>query len=244
MIRFGLIAFLFTGCILDASAQSVTIDRQVIGSAGANYAQGTHSVTSTTGESAIITSSSQNQILTQGFQQPSPKALISFVVVTSNESCLGARNGMATIQDISGCSPPYQIQWSNGTSGITASALSTGSYSVVVSSATCQSEQTFFIGLDQDVDCQLIIYTGITPNGDNNNDYWHIEGIELERYQSNKVTIFNRWGDVVWLGENYDNQNVRWVGEGKKERELPDGTYFYVIEFNDNTLKGYVELTR
>jgi len=244
MIKSALIALVLMGSSLTAFAQSVVISRQVIGSSGAISMQGAYSISATSGEAVTITSSSQNLTLTQGFQQPKLKTTITFTVITTNESCIGARNGMAVVQEISGCSPPYQIQWSNGSIGNTATALTTGTYTVVVSSANCQSEQTIFIGLDEDVDCELIVYTGITPNGDNDNDYWHIEGIDLERYQRNKVSIFNRWGDSVWTGENYDNQNVRWSGEGKKERELPDGTYFYVIEFVDNTLKGYVELTR
>jgi len=244
MTRTLTISFLLLGCAQFVAAQSVFMERQVIGSTGAVYNQGGNSISSTIGESVVNTAQSPATILTQGFQQPAPKNLLVFSINTMPESCIGARNGLATVEQISGCEPPYQVLWSNGNIGLNSSQWSTGNHSVTVSSANCQTTQQFFIGLEEEVDCELVIYSGITPNGDGQNDYWHIDNIHLTRYQQNKVSIFNRWGDVVWSGENYNNLDIRWSGEGRKERELPDGTYFYVIEFQDNTFKGYVELTR
>lgn len=244
MMRLLTISFLLLGCAQFVAAQSVFLERQVIGSTGAIYNQGGISITATSGETVVNTDQSTATILTQGFQQPSPKNLLVFSINTMPESCIGARNGMAGIEQISGCEPPYQVLWSNGNIGLNAAQWSNGNHSVTVSSSTCQVTQQFFIGLAEEVDCELIIYSGITPNGDGQNDYWHIDNIHLSRYSQNKVSIFNRWGDLVWNGENYNNLETRWSGEGKKERELPDGTYFYVIIFQENTYKGYVELTR
>jgi gliding motility-associated-like protein len=244
MMKLFSISLVLMGCVQIVAAQSVFLERQVIGSTGALYNQGGTNISSTTGEVVVNVGESSNKILTQGFQQPAPKNLITFSIITGAETCIGAGNGMATIEQISGCEPPYQVLWSNGNTGLNSTQWSTGNHSVTVSSSTCTATQQFFIDLEEDVDCELVIYSGITPNGDGQNDFWHIDNIHLPRYQQNKVSIFNRWGDLVWSGENYNNIETRWSGEGKKERELPDGTYFYVVEFEDNTVKGYVELTR
>lgn len=244
MMRFLSISLLLLGCAQFVAAQSVFVERQAIGSNGAIYNQGGTSITATAGETVVNTAQTSATILTQGFQQPSTKNLLTFSISTIPESCIGARNGIATINQISGCEPPYQVLWSNGNNELSSSQWSTGNHSVTVSSVNCQATQQFFIGLEEEVDCEVVIYSGITPNGDGQNDYWHIDNIQLPRYSQNKVSIFNRWGDLVWSGENYNNLDTRWSGEGKKERELPDGTYFYIIEFQDNTFKGYVELTR
>ena len=42
---------------------------------------------------------------------------------------------------------------------------------------------------------EVVIYNGITPNGDGRNDGWIIDGIE--EYPDNEVLIFNRWADQL-----------------------------------------------
>jgi gliding motility-associated-like protein len=96
-------------------------------------------------------------------------------------------------------------------------------------------------------DPELLISQGLSPNGDGINDKWIISGIEY--YPVNKVMIFNRWGDQVASYEGYDNQVTVWKGESQRvfnwETELPDGTYFYVIEIGVGTVfKGSVELRK
>lgn len=82
---------------------------------------------------------------------------------------------------------------------------------------------------------QLKIPNIFTPNGDGINDYFEIgygeEGHPINDlsvyFQSNKLTIFNRWGRIVYESNDYKND---WDG-GK----LPDGTYFYVLECKGTT---------
>jgi gliding motility-associated-like protein len=97
-----------------------------------------------------------------------------------------------------------------------------------------------------DIDCteDVIVYTGFSPNGDNVNDFFTIEG--LEDYPNNKVMIFNRWGNIVYDRDGYVNDwDGRWEG-----KDLPDGTYFYILEYTDDAkgetkkLSGYVQIHR
>ena len=47
----------------------------------------------------------------------------------------------------------------------------------------------------------------------------------------------------MWAKENYDNVSVVWDGKAENGDELPDGTYFFVIEMGTKSEKGWVELT-
>ena len=83
----------------------------------------------------------------------------------------------------------------------------------------------------------LTPYNAISLNGDNKNDYFHIEGIE--KYPDNTVRIYNKEGLKVFEVTGYDNKNQSFKGftQGevavKKSLELPVGTYFYFIEHTD-----------
>ena len=96
----------------------------------------------------------------------------------------------------------------------------------------------------------LIIPKGFSPNGDNNDDEWAIRGIES--YPQNSVTVFNRWGNLVFKTKSYNNSGLKlWSGEANQGtraggNKLPDGTYFYVIDLGDGQkpYSGYVVLKR
>ena len=86
---------------------------------------------------------------------------------------------------------------------------------------------------------EVVIYTGFSPNGDGVNDTFRIEG--LERFQTRRLSIFNRWGTLVYFNENYDNT---WTGKWQG-RDLPDGTYFYLLELDGGrVLSGYLQINR
>ncbi|NLR94592.1 Ig-like domain-containing protein [Flammeovirga agarivorans] len=88
----------------------------------------------------------------------------------------------------------------------------------------------------------LTFYSGFSPNGDQLNDAFVIEGIG--GYPDNDITIYNRWGQPVYKGNGYDNT---WNGNNQNNEPLPDGTYYYILkvrtpyEFNYN---GYVVIKR
>ena len=84
------------------------------------------------------------------------------------------------------------------------------------------------------VDDCLTVYNEISPNGDGQNDYLVISC--LEDYPNTSIQIFNRYGALVYRNNNYANDfngiaNVSGTFDGK---ELPSGTYFYILEFSDN----------
>lgn len=92
----------------------------------------------------------------------------------------------------------------------------------------------------------IAVYNALSPNGDNFNDSFQIRYIDvLEETKSNRVTIFNRWGDEVFKIEDYDNTTRVFKGLTNNGHELPSGTYFYKIEFKGHSAKsGYLTLKK
>ncbi|MFY7937746.1 MAG: gliding motility-associated C-terminal domain-containing protein, partial [Flavobacterium sp.] len=64
-----------------------------------------------------------------------------------------------------------------------------------------------------------------------------------EQMNVKNLGIFNRFGTKVYSKSGYTNE---WIGQSNDNNELPDGTYFYVIEFNDNqpTKTGWIYINR
>jgi len=85
---------------------------------------------------------------------------------------------------------------------------------------------------------------GLSPDGDGANDTWRLP--EIESYPNNRVTIFNRWGKIVFEITGYDNTSKVFTGQSNSGAlpgadMLPDGTYFYVIDYGNETVrKGYI----
>jgi gliding motility-associated-like protein len=88
----------------------------------------------------------------------------------------------------------------------------------------------------------LNIYTGFTPNDDGTNDFWDIDDIVF--YPNATVKVFDRWGKLVFSSVGYADDQ-RWDGK-YKGKDLPTGTYYYVIDLKDGgePYKGPVTIVR
>lgn len=81
----------------------------------------------------------------------------------------------------------------------------------------------------------LVIYNGVSPNGDGVNDYFIIDNIQ--RYPNNSVRIYNRWGVELFHTTNYDSNGNVFNGYSDarttldKSKMLPTGTYYYILEY-------------
>lgn len=88
----------------------------------------------------------------------------------------------------------------------------------------------------------IVISKAVTPNGDNFNETFNIEGIELCGFTAN-VKIFNRWGALVFSSNNYTlGSRGDWDGSAPKSSigsagKLPSGTYYYIINLENSGLK-------
>jgi gliding motility-associated-like protein len=93
---------------------------------------------------------------------------------------------------------------------------------------------------------EIIIPEGYSPNYDGVNDYFVIikpYNIKLE------LEVFNRWGNIVYTNNNYNNE---WNGKGTNNflgQDLVDGGYYYTLRAVDDmknvrVFKGYVIIQR
>ncbi|MDY8137907.1 gliding motility-associated C-terminal domain-containing protein, partial [Aquimarina sp. 2201CG5-10] len=113
-----------------------------------------------------------------------------------------------------------------------------------------EDETIVTIELEDDI----VIYTGISPNGDGTNDQFRIVG--LNNFPNNTLQIFNRWGVMVFDQDGYEQPGVKLfegISEGRvtisENQELPVGTYYYVLEYeNANGVRkskaGYLYINR
>jgi gliding motility-associated-like protein len=97
--------------------------------------------------------------------------------------------------------------------------------------------------------CPPTIYNFISANNDGFNDSFVIDGIK-NVFINYELTIYNRWGVLIWRGNNNldfwkGEVNVRNTAFGN---EVPDGTYYYVLQLNDpdypNPFVGYLYFTK
>lgn len=107
-----------------------------------------------------------------------------------------------------------------------------GTYKVVKEINGCTREQTVVV---TSVNCK--IPKGISPNEDTFNDSFDLSNLDVKRLE-----IFNRYGTEVYAKSNYKKE---WSGKDYNDHYLPDGVYFYVIDFYSGKNKtGWVYISR
>jgi gliding motility-associated-like protein len=77
--------------------------------------------------------------------------------------------------------------------------------------------------------------TAITPNNDGKNDELVFPGLEV--FPGNKLTIFNRWGTVIFEAKDYQINGILFKGERNGER-LPADTYYYILQYDKKIIKS------
>ncbi|MEM1119908.1 MAG: gliding motility-associated C-terminal domain-containing protein, partial [Bacteroidota bacterium] len=98
----------------------------------------------------------------------------------------------------------------------------------------------------EDVDTTNTIPNAITPNGDGMNDMLQVDELIFDAFgfPQSEMVIFNRWGDIVFRASPYNND---WQGQGNDGRDLPEGTYYYVLRLDiseGEVMKGDVTILR
>ncbi|MEI9919090.1 MAG: gliding motility-associated C-terminal domain-containing protein [Bacteroidota bacterium] len=143
-------------------------------------------------------------------------------------------NAIATIDDVGVLIVDYtQIDFS-GSDFIT--------IQVCDLSASCTQQN-----IDITVAGDITPYNALSPNGDGLNESLYLEFIDIiPDTKNNKVTIFNRWGSAVFEIKDYDNNDRVFKGADQNGKELPNGTYFYRVEFGTGkkTRNGFITLRR
>lgn len=155
-----------------------------------------------------------------------------------NVSDYGASDGAIDIT-VSGGTPDYVFDWGHIATSPEPediANLTAGDYLLTITDANGCTVDTLITLTEPN---ELKWPTGITPNNDNFNDVYVIQGIE--KYRKNEFKVFNRWGNLVYEKSNY---NQDWHGQNSDGEELPNGTYFVIFTSGKVSFNTYVDLRR
>ena len=146
-------------------------------------------------------------------------------VIVANDD-IGIIRGESLTLTITEGEPPYLWSTDEISNSIDISPLITTDYiAYALDTVTgCIGNDTIrvFVGMNE----------GFSPNSDGYNDTWEIS--YLNQYESVKVQIFNRWGASIW--ESSSPNILNWDGKFNGN-DLPIGTYYYIISFEDDINK-------
>jgi gliding motility-associated-like protein len=108
-----------------------------------------------------------------------------------------------------------------------------GDYTVTVTNDQgCSTSKTITVN---NISCT--IQKGISPNNDTKNDFFDLRALNVK-----ELFIYNRYGTQVYRFAGYTNQ---WGGQSHSGDELPDGTYFYVIQtVEGENITGWIFINR
>jgi len=159
------------------------------------------------------------------------------------------------VTEIFGGWEPYYVAWNNN-GGIGDTVLVspdiTTFYNAIVTDA-CGSVR-ILESSEVWIQCPVAIANVFTPNGDGMNDFY--SAVNLDDYPQPTITIYNRWGKIVYYMEDYQND---WDGTHYKSGEdLKEGVYYIIVSPNSpkyqytehedptiqRTLSGYLQLMR
>ena len=169
-----------------------------------------------------------------------------FEFVIKNASC-GQEDGFAQLfitNDVAIDSVVWEGPTGDIVVGPNLANAPAGDYTVTVwSTEGCSVSESFTILPE------INPYNGVSRNGDGRNDIFMIECIE--DFPNNLVKIFNRSGTLVYEAEGYNNSSTVFDGVSNKGMRvigtnLPDGTYYYVIDKRDGSapFAGYLEVLK
>lgn len=110
-----------------------------------------------------------------------------------------------------------------------------GTYSVtltVVDANGCVDSVTVAIEVLSDLEVPNVI----TANGDGVNDFFILKGL----LPNTKLLILNRWGNLIYTSDNYDNT---WNGRDMSGNNVVEGVYTYAVTTPDGNQKhGFVHV--
>jgi len=105
-------------------------------------------------------------------------------------------------------------------------------YVIVTNADGCSKKEAITL---EKVFCD--IQKGISVNNDGKNDFFDLSMMGVKH-----LSIFNRYGMKVYAKSNYTTE---WKGQSDNGDDLPDGTYYYVIDFNSGPTKtGWIYISR
>jgi len=186
------------------------------------------------------------KVITDTIGQPDSLS-ISFAI--TNPSAFGKCDGSA-VATVSGGTPDYKYIWNDGGNGLPPTTSATikdkcvDEYLLVVTDANnCTAMKRVRFTAPPTDDCfnaPKILTPGVL---DGSNDKFIITC--LDPIARNDLSVYSRWGQLVFSQKNYDGT---WTGIDNGGKSLPEGAYYWVLTYTENgkefTKKGHVTIVR
>jgi gliding motility-associated-like protein len=157
----------------------------------------------------------------------------------TNLSCIDQSDGSATAL-VSGGYGGYNYMWFDNSTLSYHDNLDNTWYTLLVTDVLdCQTMDSVYIESNP-ISCIDPVNT-FTPNGDDYNDTWIIDNLEL--YPNTEILIYNKWGNLVY---KQSNSYIPWNGNANNN-PLPSDSYYYIINLNEperENLKGVITIIR
>ncbi|MBK8612905.1 MAG: gliding motility-associated C-terminal domain-containing protein [Flavobacteriales bacterium] len=132
--------------------------------------------------------------------------------------------------------------WSTGSTAAVITVATSGTYSAEANDGNgCLVTDEVLVEM---IDCELILPTVFTPNGDGRND---LLGIDFKGTTKAEMVMYDRFGLLVFEG---DLRQQAWDGTNSRTNEpVSEGVYFYVLTLHPytgelTTHQGYVQVLR
>jgi len=113
-----------------------------------------------------------------------------------------------------------------------------------IENENCYSVTSFLLTTKN---CPPTIYNYVSANNDTINDTFYIKGLR-NIFVNFNLEIYNRWGILIWKGNNNTEDWDGYVKNGVNNQQATDGTYFYILNLNDvdypNPLTGFLFINR
>jgi len=168
---------------------------------------------------------------------PNPIRL-SFLV--TQPFCTDMPDGEIQLSVTGGTNAGYTFLWSDNSTTQNISTAVSGIYSVTVTDMNnCSVSDSVKVSPENEI-C-LEIPNAISPNGDLINDEWNIGLKDL--YPEMEITIFNRWGEMIWKSER--GYPAPWDGRSNGS-VLPIDSYHYIIDLKNGTspIIGHITIVK
>ena len=119
--------------------------------------------------------------------------------------------------------PDARWTWNNGETTSSILVRHPGIYTAYVDVNGCVTNDSVEVFKD----CYLDVPNAFTPNNDGSNDYFLPRQLMSKGVRGFKMTIFNRWGQIVFETNNINGRG--WDGKFN-DKEQPTGVYIYSID--------------
>lgn len=140
--------------------------------------------------------------------------------VTSSSTIGG--NPTTAIGNTINWTPVFGLDNPTGANPISSTTVTTIYTVTVVDVNGCSNSDTVTVYVYPEV----MIPNGFSPNADGKNDVWQIDFID--QFPDCEVEVYNRWGEQLFYSKGY---TVPFNGQ-YKGKDLPVGTYYYIINLN------------